>query len=84
VLVWLWEVWTSIWGQEFTDLFHLATRTASYERLLKEERRTSSKGTYYKDPSNEIAGVEYDSTSESEDEEVWLNLCKGSLMSAQR
>jgi len=34
-------------GQEFTDLFHLATRTASYERLLKEkkERRTSSKGT---------------------------------------
>jgi len=39
------------------------------------------KGTY---PSNEIAGVEYDSTSESEDEEVWLNLCKGSLMSAQR
>lgn len=58
--------------QEFTDLFHLATRTASVERLLKEnqERRTSSKGTYYKDPSLEIAVVEYDSTSESEDEEV--------------
>lgn len=59
-------------GQEFTDLFHLVTRAASYERLQKEkkERRTSSKGTYYKDPSLEIAVVEYDSTSESEDEEV--------------
>lgn len=59
-------------GQEFTDLFHLVTRAASYERLLKEkkERRTSSKGTYYKDPSLEIAVVEYDLTSESEDEEV--------------
>ena len=59
-------------GQELTDLFHLVTRAASYERLLKEkkERRTSSKGTYYKDPSLEIAVVEYDSTSESEDEEV--------------
>ena len=59
-------------GQEFTDLFHLATRAASYERLQKEkkERRTSSKGTYYKDPSIEIAVVEYDSTSESEGEEV--------------
>jgi hypothetical protein len=58
--------------QEFTDLCHLATRTTSVERLLKEnkERRTSSKGTYYKDPSLEIAVVEYDSTSESEDEEV--------------
>lgn len=51
-------------------LWEKATRAASYERLLKEERRTSSKGTYYKDPSLEIAGVEYDSTSESEDEEV--------------
>lgn len=59
-------------GKELTDLFHLATRAASYERLLKEKkkRRTSSKGTYYKDPSLEIAVVEYDSTSESEDEEV--------------
>jgi len=59
-------------GQEFTDLFNLVTRAASYERLRKEkkQRRTSSKGTYYKDPSLEIAVVEYDSTPESEDEEV--------------
>ncbi|KAK7296470.1 hypothetical protein VNO77_50180 [Canavalia gladiata] len=59
-------------GQEFTDLFNLVTRAASYERLRKEkkQRRTSSKGTYYKDPSLEIAVVEYDSTPESEDEEA--------------
>ncbi len=59
-------------GKELTDLFNLVTRAASYERLREEkkERRTSSKGTYYKDPSLEIAVVEYDSTPESEDEEV--------------
>lgn len=66
-------------GKEFTDMFNQVTRAASYERLREEkkERRTSSKGTYYKDPSLEIAVVEYDSTPESEDEEV----CVAGLLS---
>lgn len=46
--------------------------------MEKKERKTDSKGTYYKDPSLEIAVVEQDSTSESEDEEVCVDeLVKG-------
>lgn len=57
-------------GKEFTDLFNLVTRAASYERLREEkkERRTSSKGTYYKDPSLEIAVADHSSPW------VWLTL----------
>lgn len=77
VLVWLWEVLTSIWGRSLKGKNSPICSTWPLEPLVMSgcwrrlrQRRTSSKGTYYKDPSLEIAVVEYDSTSESEDEEV--------------
>jgi len=55
-------------GQDFYDLFLLASRAASYEQLMKEQRRNSSKETYYRNPSLEGAMVEQDLDSESDDE----------------
>lgn len=41
---------------QFHDLFDLAGRVAKYEELLHEEqdRKSSSKGTYYRDPNYEV------------------------------
>ncbi|KAE9448198.1 hypothetical protein C3L33_19904, partial [Rhododendron williamsianum] len=48
------------YGTEFRDLFELSSKASHYERLLAEEqdRKTASKGTYYRDPNYEVAAVE--------------------------
>ncbi|CAL8992807.1 unnamed protein product [Prunus brigantina] len=50
-------------GMLFGDLAKLADKASKYEELLREEqqRRNSSKGTYYKTPSSSIHLVEVES-----------------------
>ncbi|XP_059654787.1 uncharacterized protein LOC132301561 [Cornus florida] len=47
-------------GVQFHDLFDLAGKVAKYEELLREEqdRKNSSKGTYYRDPKYEVYTTE--------------------------
>ncbi|XP_059663630.1 uncharacterized protein LOC132309330 [Cornus florida] len=49
-------------GVQFHDLFDLASRVAKYEELLHEEQdqKSSSKGTYYRDPNYEVYTTEVD------------------------
>ena len=61
-------------GILFGDLAELADKASKYEELLREEqqRRNSSKGTYYKTPysSVHLIGVEsQEDTEESEERE---------------
>ena len=58
-------------GHHFRDLFELTTRVASYERLLKEkdQRRSSSKGTYYQDPF-EVSTIDEDYETDTDDEAI--------------
>ncbi|XP_050218815.1 uncharacterized protein LOC126669396 [Mercurialis annua] len=57
-------------GHCFRDLFELINRVRSYERLLqeKEQRRGSSKGTYYRDQLD--VAVITDSEDDSSDDEA--------------
>lgn len=64
----------------FYDLFHLASRAASYEQLMKEKRRNSSKGTYYRKPSLDLAMVEQDLDSESDDE---VEVCVAEMLNGK-
>ena len=62
-------------GMLFGDLAELADKASKYEELLREEqqRRNSSKGTYYKTPSSSVHLIEVESqedTEESEEKEV--------------
>ncbi|XP_050233341.1 uncharacterized protein LOC126681829 [Mercurialis annua] len=59
-------------GHRFRDLFELTNRVTSYERLLqeKEQRRVSSKGTYYRDQLD--VAVITDSEDDSSDDEVCM------------
>ncbi|MBI1572435.1 hypothetical protein, partial [Escherichia coli] len=54
------EMKKKFYGTEFRDLFELSSKASYYERLLAEEqdRKTTSKGTYYRDPNYEVAAVE--------------------------
>ncbi|XP_059623179.1 uncharacterized protein LOC132266344 [Cornus florida] len=47
-------------GVQFHDLFDLAGKMAKYEELLRQEqdRKNSSKGTYYRDPNYEVYTTE--------------------------
>ncbi|CAL8136663.1 unnamed protein product [Prunus armeniaca] len=55
----------------FGDLAELADKASKYEELLREEqqRRNSSKGTYYKTPSSSVHLVEVESEDEAEESE---------------
>ncbi|CAL2238065.1 unnamed protein product [Prunus armeniaca] len=55
-------------GMLFGDLAELADKASKYEELLKEEqqKRNSSKGTYYKSPSSSIHLVQVESKEEAE------------------
>ncbi|XP_050222547.1 uncharacterized protein LOC126672637 [Mercurialis annua] len=59
-------------GHHFRDLFELTNRVTSYKRLLqeKEQRRGSSKGTYYRDQLD--VAVISDSEDDSSDDEVCM------------
>ncbi|XP_059629769.1 uncharacterized protein LOC132272685 [Cornus florida] len=61
---------------QFHDLFDLAGRVAKYEELLCEEqdRKSSSKGTYYRDPNYEVYTTE--SEGECEVNVAELNIKK--------
>ncbi|CAL8105377.1 unnamed protein product [Prunus armeniaca] len=56
-------------GMLFGDLAELADKASKYEELLREEqqRRNSSKGTYYKTPSSSVHLVEVESEDEAEE-----------------
>ncbi|CAL2255557.1 unnamed protein product [Prunus armeniaca] len=56
-------------GMLFGDLAELADKASKYEELLREEqqRRNSSKGTYYKTPSSSVHLVEVESEEEAEE-----------------
>ncbi|VVA34738.1 PREDICTED: Retrotransposon gag, partial [Prunus dulcis] len=56
-------------GILFADLAELANKASKYEDLLKEEqqKRNSSKGTYYKTPSSSVHLVEVESEEDQED-----------------
>ncbi|CAL2236858.1 unnamed protein product [Prunus armeniaca] len=58
----------------FGDLAELADKASKYEELLrKEQKRNSSKGTYYKTPSSSVHLVEVESkkvTEGSEEREI--------------
>ncbi|CAL9000564.1 unnamed protein product [Prunus brigantina] len=58
-------------GILFGDLAELAEKASKYEELFGEEqqRRNSSKGTYYKTPSSSIHLVEVESEEEAEESE---------------
>ncbi|CAL8175147.1 unnamed protein product [Prunus armeniaca] len=58
-------------GILFGDLAELADKASKYEELLREEqqRRNSSKGTYYKSPSSSIHLVQIESEEEVEGSE---------------
>ncbi|XP_059629727.1 uncharacterized protein LOC132272642 [Cornus florida] len=47
-------------GVQFHDLFNLVGKVAKYEELLREEqdRKNTSKGTYYRDPNFEVYTTE--------------------------
>ncbi|CAL2230229.1 unnamed protein product [Prunus armeniaca] len=55
-------------GMRFGDLAELADKASKYEELLREEqqKRNSSKGTYYKSPSSSIHLVQVESKGEAE------------------
>ncbi|CAL2266461.1 unnamed protein product [Prunus armeniaca] len=55
-------------GMLFGDLAKLADKASKYEELLREEqqRRNSSKGTYYKTPSSSVHLVEVESEEDTE------------------
>ncbi|XP_016650494.1 PREDICTED: uncharacterized protein LOC107881367 [Prunus mume] len=55
-------------GMLFGDLAELADKASKYEELLREEqqKRNSSKGTYYKSPSSSIHLVQVESKEEAE------------------
>ncbi|XP_050233432.1 uncharacterized protein LOC126681919 [Mercurialis annua] len=59
-------------GHRFRDLFELTNRVTGYERLLqeKEQRRGSSKGTYYRDQLD--VAVVTDSEDDSSDDEICM------------
>lgn len=62
-------------GMLFGDLAELADKASKYEELLREEqqKRNSSKGTYYKTPSSSVHLVEVEleeGTESSEEREV--------------
>ena len=61
-------------GQDFFDLGHLMTAVSKYERILEEEnqRRVSSRGTYYRNPNREVAQIEAMEESEETEEEIVL------------
>ncbi|XP_058211705.1 uncharacterized protein LOC131323881 [Rhododendron vialii] len=54
------EMKKKFYGTEFRDLFELSSKASHYEKFLAEEqdRKTTSKGTYYRDPNYEVAAVE--------------------------
>ncbi|CAL2232137.1 unnamed protein product [Prunus armeniaca] len=58
-------------GMLFGDLAELADKAAKYEELLREEqqKRNSSKGTYYKSPSSSIHMIEVESEEDAEESE---------------
>ncbi|CAL8993766.1 unnamed protein product [Prunus brigantina] len=58
-------------GMLFGDLAELADKASKYEELLKEEqqKRNSSKGTYYKSPSSSIHMIEVESEEDAEGSE---------------
>ncbi|CAL9017940.1 unnamed protein product [Prunus brigantina] len=58
-------------GIMFGDLAELADKASKYEELLREEqqKRNSSKGTYYKSPSFSIHLIEVESEEDAEDSE---------------
>ena len=58
--------------RSFHDLFELATKAARYERMLDEEqeKKNSSKGTYYRDPNYEIHSAEYEVNTEVDVAEI--------------
>ncbi|CAL9016664.1 unnamed protein product [Prunus brigantina] len=55
-------------GMLFGDLAELADKASKYEELLREEqqKRNSSKGTYYESPSSSIHPVEAESEDDTE------------------
>ncbi|CAL2276890.1 unnamed protein product [Prunus armeniaca] len=55
-------------GMLFGDLAKLADKASKYEELLREEqqKRNSSKGTYYKSPSSSIHMIEVESEEDAE------------------
>ncbi|KAL6294026.1 hypothetical protein ACE6H2_002168 [Prunus campanulata] len=55
-------------GILFADLPELADKASKYEDLLKEEqqKRNSSKGTYYKTPSSSVHLVEVESEEDKD------------------
>ncbi|XP_021802077.1 uncharacterized protein LOC110746171 [Prunus avium] len=58
-------------GMLFGDLAELADKASKYEELLREEqqKRNSSKGTYYKTPSSSVHLIEVESEEDIEDSE---------------
>ncbi|CAL8162911.1 unnamed protein product [Prunus armeniaca] len=54
-------------GMLFADLTELADKESKYEELLREEqqKRNSSKGTYYKSPSSSIHLIEVESKEDT-------------------
>ncbi|BFG30042.1 hypothetical protein CerSpe_163160 [Prunus speciosa] len=58
-------------GMLFGDLAELADKASKYEELLREEqqKRNSSKGTYYKSPSSSIHLIEVESEEDTEGSE---------------
>lgn len=65
--------------REFTDLFQLVSCAAKYEQPLREEeqRRNSSKGTYYQDPNVEANVLDPDVyLSDSDCEAIDINVAE--------
>lgn len=54
------ELKKKLYETEFRDLFELSAKAARYGRILREEqdRKSASKGTYYRDPNYEMAMVD--------------------------